>query len=199
MATTNGTLASKISSTVSSPTVHYAVSYMASRSSTSDKAVSITVTFSTKLNSSGSKLGTGIKLTAFIRVNGGAWKSVVLKSTSASWSGTAAHSASVTLAVSSTSSSTKVEFYISRTGSTVGGTAGTLSSASSPKKYTAALPPYTDVAPTPTPAPEPAAEKYVYIKMGGAWKKAVPYVKTGGAWKKTEPFVRGDGVWKEVG
>lgn len=197
MATTNGTLTSKISSTVSSPTVHYAVSYMASRSSTSDKAISITVTFSTKLNSSGSKLGTGIKLTAFIRVNGGAWKSVVLKSTSASWSGTAAHSASVTLAVSSTSSSTKVEFYISRTGSTVGGTAGTLGSASSPKKYTATLPAYTEAAPAPTPTF--VAEKYIYVNVSGVWKKAVPYLNVRGTWRKTEPFVRVNGVWKEVG
>lgn len=201
MATTNGTLTSKISSTVSSPTVHYAVSYKAKRSSASSKSVTVTAQFSTWLNSSGSRLGTGIKLTAFVRVNNGTWTSVVLKSTSASWSGSGTHNASVDISVSTASSSAKVEFYISRTGSTVGGTAGTLGSASSPKKYTATLPTYTEAAPAPTPAPTPtpAAEKYVYVNVSGVWKKAVPYINVSGTWKKTEPYINASGVWKEVG
>lgn len=197
MATTNGTLTSKISSTVSSPTVHYAVSYEAKRSSASSKSVTVTAQFSTWLNSSGSRLGTGIKLTAFVRVNNGTWKSVVLKSTSDSWSGTTVHNASVLLNVSSTANSARIEFYVSRTGSTVGGTAGTLGSASSPKKYTATLPAYTEAAPAPTPTF--VAEKYIYVNVSGVWKKAVPYLNVRGTWRKTEPFVRVNGVWKEVG
>ena len=202
MATTNGTLTSKISSMVSSPTVHYAVSYEAKRSSTTEKTVTVTVNFSTRLNSSGSRLGTGIKLTAFVRVNNGTWKSVVLKSASASWSGTGVHNASVPgITFSTAASNAKVEFYISRTGSTGGGTAGTLGSASSPKKYTATLPAYTEAAPapTPTPTPTPAAEKYVYVNVSGVWKKAVPYINVSGTWKKTEPYINASGVWKEVG
>lgn len=189
MATTNDALTTKISSTVSSPTVNYSATYTASRSRTSDKNVSVTVQFKTWLNSSGSRLGTGIKLTAFVRVGGGAWHSVVLKSTSASWSGTSQHSAFVTFDAAVGANSAAVEWYVSRAGSTVGGTAGTLGI----KKYTAAFPAYAGAMPTPT-----DVTKYVYSNVGGVWERAVPYVKTGGAWEQAAPYVKSSGVWKEV-
>lgn len=145
MAATSGKLVNQVSSTASSPTVNYSASYTATRASDTAAAISVKLTFLTWLNSSQSRLGTGIKLTVFARINGGAWKSAVLKSTSESWSGTATHSAGLTLTANVAANSTKIEFYVSRTGSSISGTAGTLGSSSSPKSYTAALPAYSTV------------------------------------------------------
>jgi Siphovirus protein of unknown function (DUF859)/Fibronectin type III domain len=38
-----------------------------------------------------------------------------------------------------------------------------------------------------------------YIRVGGAWKVAVPYIRVNGRWKRASPFVRSDGVWKPTG
>ena len=132
----NGTVVSKVSSTVSSPTVHYAVEYASVRNGT---ALSVTLNFAAWLNSSGSTLGTGIKLTIYARLNGGGWKSVVIKENSASWKGTTRHAASLTLTGTASGSSATVELYVTRSGSSYSGTAGTLGSASSPKKYTVSI------------------------------------------------------------
>jgi hypothetical protein len=35
-----------------------------------------------------------------------------------------------------------------------------------------------------------------YIRVGGAWKIAVPYIRTGGAWKLAVPYIRSNGAWK---
>lgn len=198
MATTTATMTSKVTSTASSPNVNYSATYTATRESETTKTVSVKLNYSAWLPSSASKLGTGIKLTIFARINGGSWKSVVLKSTSAVWSGTAKHTASLTLSADTTASTAKIEWYVSRTGSTYSGTAGTLGSASSPKSYTISLPAYssgdTPVDPDP---PTPTADKYVYVRVGGAWKQAVPYVWVSAAWKKViAAYVRINGAWK---
>ena len=89
------------------------------------------------LNSSASSLGTGVKLTVYARVKGSSsWASAVIKTASASWSGTTRHSANLSLSGTISGSSATVEFYVTRSGSTYGGTAGTLGSASKPKSYT---------------------------------------------------------------
>lgn len=35
------------------------------------------------------------------------------------------------------------------------------------------------------------------IKLGGAWKKAIPYIKINGAWHQAIPFVKVNGSWKK--
>lgn len=35
-----------------------------------------------------------------------------------------------------------------------------------------------------------------YVKVNGAWHKAVPYVKVNGAWKVAQPYVKASGSWK---
>ena len=131
--TSNGVLTNKVTSTVSSPTVNYSAKYTATKSSS---ALSVKLTFAAWLNSSGSTLGTGIKLTVYARLNGGSWQSVVIKNTSTSWSGTSEHTASLTLSANTAASTATVEFYVTRSGSTFNGTAGNLGSSSSPKSYT---------------------------------------------------------------
>lgn len=131
----SGILVEKVSSTVSSPSVHYSARYEASKNGSN---LSVKLTFAAWLNSGGSKLGTGAKLTIFARINGGAWQSVVIKKTSESWSGTSQHSAALTLTAASSGTAT-VEFYVTRNGSTYSGTAGNLASSASPKKYTVKL------------------------------------------------------------
>ena len=200
MATTSGTLVGKISSTVSSPAVHYKVQYAASRAGSSAASVSVTLMVSAWLGSSGSRLGSGIKLTVYARVNGGAWQSAVIKAASAVWSGTTQHTAEIALCGNVKADKAAVEFYVTRAGSTYGGSAGTLGSAKSPKKYTATLPAYQETAPEPEPDPEPApvADKVFYIKAGGVWKTAVPYVRVGGTWKKAAPYIKAGGTWKST-
>ena len=122
-----GVLFSDLKSTVSSPTVHYSCAYEVTGSG-------VSLSFKGWLNSSGSLLGNGIKLTVFARLGGGAWASVVLKQSGAVWRGTAKHSASLILN-GTASGRTKIELYVTRAGSTYGGSAGNLGSAKSPKSY----------------------------------------------------------------
>lgn len=131
--TKSGTLVSKITSTASSPSVHYSAAYSATKNGT---ALSVNLSFAAWLNSSSSTLGTGIKLTIYARLNGGGWKSVVIKENSASWKGTTHHAASLKLTATTNSNTATVEFYVTRTGSSYSGTAGTLGRQSAPKKYT---------------------------------------------------------------
>lgn len=184
MATVSGTLTSKVTSTASSPNVNYSATYVSTRTSKTTKGVSVKVDFSAWLPSSASTLGTGIKLTIFARINGGAWKSVVLKSTTDAWSGTSKHNASITLTTNTTDSTATVEWYVSRTGSTYSGTAGTLGSSSNPKSHKINLPVYT-------------SEKYIQVYVDGTWKSGIPYVFVNGTWKKTTcVYVRANDVWK---
>lgn len=195
MAQTTGTL-DKVSSTVSSPTVNYSATYTATRSNNSTTAVSVALTFSAWLNSGGF-LGTGHKLTIYVRLNGGAWQNVQIKSKDASWRGTTKHTASVTLTGNVKSNKTKIDFYVTREGSTESGSAGKLGSASKPKSYTATLPTYKDDGGD-TPTPTPATDKYIYIRVNGAWKQAVPYVKVSGLWKQATAYVKTGGAWKST-
>lgn len=180
MATTTGTMTSKVSSTVASPTVHYSAAYTATRSSDSSKTLSVKLDFAGWLSSSASKLGTGIKLTIYARINSGTWQSAVLKSTSATWSGTTKHTASLTLSASTTTSTAKIEWYVSRTGSTYSGTAGTLGSAGSPKSYTITVPAYSAGTTQPTepdnPDPPVDSAKYVHVTDNGIPYEGMPYV-----------------------
>ena len=123
----SGVLFSDLKSTVSSPTVHYSCAYEVTGSG-------VSLSFKGWLNSSGSLLGNGIKLTVFARLGGGAWASVVLKSGSSSWSGTAKHSASLLLN-GKASGRTKIELYVTRSGSSYGGSAGNIGSAKKPKIF----------------------------------------------------------------
>ena len=190
MATTNGYFVNNIASTVSSPTVRYSGEYTITRADENTATVSATLTFSGWLNSSSSKLGTGIKLTVYARLPSGAWKSCVLKSLNSSWSGTTKHSASLTLTGSVKSSKSPIEFYVTRSGSTYGGTAGVLGSAKSPKSYSATFPAYSGSGSSST------SGGVAYIKVNGAWKQAVPYVKVNGVWKQAVPYVKVNGAWK---
>lgn len=208
MEMTSGTLISQAISTASSPAVNYVASYAASRASSSTAAVSVAVAVSARLNSSGSKLGTGIQLTVFARVNGGAWQSAVIKGNAETWSGTERHMTSLTLPVNTTANAAKVELYVSRTGSSYSGSAGILGSAANPKSGVASLPAYT--APSTGNTSDSTSgntsggsssgstsdSKYCYVRVNGVWKKAVPYVKMNGIWKEAAPYVRVGGVWK---
>ncbi len=123
----SGVLFSDLKSTVSSPTVHYSCAYEVTGSG-------VSLSFKGWLNSSGSSLGNGIKLTVFARLDGGAWASVVLKQSGAVWSGTAKHSASLILS-GKASGRTKIELYVTRSGSSYSGSAGSIASAKKPKIF----------------------------------------------------------------
>ncbi len=130
----SGTLVSRVSSTVARPTVNYAATYAASRSGT---ALTMNLTLAAWLNSSASSLGSGVKLTVYARVRGSAaWSTAVIKSASAVWRGVTRHSVSLNLSGTVSGTAATVEFYVTRSGSTYGGSAGTLGSASKPKSYT---------------------------------------------------------------
>ena len=129
--TASGALFTNVKSTVSSPTIYYSADYVITRSGTS---ASVALTFRGWLNSSASSLGSGIKLTIFARLNGGSWKNSVIKSGSAVWSGTTKHSASITFS-GVKNGSNKLEFYITRAGSSYSGSAGGIGSSSNPKTY----------------------------------------------------------------
>ena len=123
---------SRVSSTVSTPPVNYSGSYTWSKSGNS---LTVPVTFRAWISKS-AKLGSGILLTVYARLNGGAWKSAVIKSSGAVWQNSAAtHSASITLNAAAKSSNT-IEWYVTRAGSSFAGSAGSLGSASKPKKHT---------------------------------------------------------------
>ena len=193
MATTSGTLVNDVKSPYAGPYVHYSCTYTAERADSASANVSVTLNFKAWLNSSASKLGTGIVLYLYARLSGGSWTRVTVKSSSASWSGTTKRDVpAVTLTGHSTGDKINVEFYVVRGDS--GGNSGKLGTASSPKKYAAKLPAYGGGTSSPSPS---AGDGFVYVKAGGVWKKAVPYVRTGGAWKQATPYCKSNGAWKK--
>lgn len=123
----SGVLFSDLKSTVSSPTVHYSCAYEVTGSG-------VSLSFKGWLNSSGSSLGNGIKLTVFARLGGGAWASTVIKATNTAWSGTGKHSASLSVS-GKASGKTKIELYVTRSGSSYSGSAGSIASAKKPKIF----------------------------------------------------------------
>ena len=123
----SGVLFSDLKSTVSSPTVHYSCEYEVTNSG-------VTLSLKGWLNSSASSLGNGIKLTVFARLNGGAWASTVIKATNTAWSGTGKHSASLSVS-GKASGKTKIELYVTRSGSSYSGSAGSIGSAKKPKIF----------------------------------------------------------------
>ena len=154
MATKSGSLVDDIKSPYSSPYVHYSCSYTTERASTTTAAISVALNFKGWLQSSASTLGAGKSLIIYARLNGGAWQSVTIKSSSASWSGTTKYSApALTLTGASTADKINVEFYVARGDS--GGNSGKLGTKSSPKVYAAKLPAYSAVTPEPEPEPTP--------------------------------------------
>lgn len=187
------TLFSRVASTVSSPAVNYSGEYEATRSGNS---VSFRLVVKAWLNSSGSRLGQGAKLTIKARVNGGQWYEGVIKAATDTWSGTAQHSVEMSMPFSSTSDKCTVEIYVTRHGSTYGGTAGELGSANNPYRYTANIPGYQ---PTPTPdppePPEPAAGT-VRVKHQNQWKPAAVYVRHQNRWKPATVYVRSGNRWR---
>lgn len=180
-----GILTSRTDATASHPVVRYAVRYEAERKKETAAEVSLRLHFAAWMSSSNALLGTGIQLTVFARVSGDAWHSVTLKSGSASWRGTTAHGADLLLPVSTRDKSVRVEWYVSRAGSTYKGTAGAVGSAAKPKVHTAALP-----------ACQTGSGKRLYCRHNGAWRQAVPYIRLDGVWRQAVPFVRVNGVWK---
>lgn len=123
------------SSTVSSPTVYYSGSYSWQKSGNN---LSVSVTFAAWI-SSASKLGNGIKLTVYARLNGGAWTPAVIKSNDAVWKNSSAkHYASVSLTGTAKATNT-IEWYVTRAGSSYCGTAGNLGSSKKPKIHTFGL------------------------------------------------------------
>lgn len=123
------------SSTVSSPTVYYSGSYSWQKSGNN---LSVSVTFAAWI-SSASRLGSGIRLTVYARLNGGPWSPAVVKSNGDVWQNSSAkHYASVTLSGTAKSTNT-IEWYVTRSGSSYSGTAGNLGSSVKPKKHTFGL------------------------------------------------------------
>lgn len=123
----SGVLFSDLKSTVSSPTVHYSCEYEVTGSG-------VTLSLKGWLNSSASSLGNGIRLTVFARLNGGAWASTVIKATNTAWRGTGKHSASLSVS-GKASGKTKIELYVTRSGSSYSGSAGSIGSAKKPKIF----------------------------------------------------------------
>lgn len=197
MAATSGILTNNICSTVSSPTVHYAAEYTASRVSSSTVSISVDIDFSAWLNTSNSTLGKGIRLTVFARINNSGWYSAVLKNSADAWSGTAKHTANLTLSANTTASKATVEFYVSRTSSSIGGSAGVLGSAATPQSYSISLPVYTAIGTAGVSTPSDM-DRYVYVRVNEIWKKAIPYVKVNGTWKKAIAYVKVNGIWKST-
>ena len=192
MATYTGSLCEDVKSPYSGPYVHYSCAYTSSRASASASAFTVTLNFKAWLNSSASKLGTGIALTIHARISGGSWKTVTVKSRSDSWSGTGKHAASaMTLTGDSTAGKATVEFYVTRDDG--GGNAGKLGTASSPKKYAAKLPAYSGA----SGGGSSAAVRPWRYNVAGVYKKARRYEKINGAWVETLPRVKVSGTWKK--
>lgn len=199
MAATSGTLVNDISSPYSSPYVHYSCTYTATRASNTTTSISVTLNFKGRLQSSGSYLGTGKGLVIYARLSGSSsWKSVTIKTTSATWSGTTKHSASaITLSGKTAGNKITVEFYVARIDST--GNSGKLGTKSAPKKYDAKLPAYTAPATgdnTSTPAIVEETKNFRY-NVNGTWHRAQRYENINGVWKETFVRVNINGTWKE--
>lgn len=129
---THKILATKISSTVSTPVVNYSVSYLSEKAE--GKGVTVTLNFTSWIDD-GATLGLGVNLIAFARLNDGNWESVVVKDKRECWGNTSTHLASLALSSSVYSSISNLEFYISRTGSTSSGLAGSIGDSCNPIKY----------------------------------------------------------------
>lgn len=112
--TTSGTIFAKVTSTSSTPSVHYSLSYKASRSGSK---VTITLTITGWLNSKNSFINDGT-LTAYARINGGSWGSVTLKD--GKWSGTTTHTKTKTFTITTTDKTAKVDFRVTSSGINAG-------------------------------------------------------------------------------
>ena len=191
----NGVLTSRVVSTVSSPAVNYSAEYLATRSGTS---IAFVLTVKGWLNSSASRLGTGAQLTVKARVNGGAWYSGIIKGSSAVWNDATKHTVEISIPFASTASSCTVEFYITRRGSSYGGTAGEKGSENNPLRYTALIPEYQpspEPTPDPTPEPEPTSNK-IQIRRGNQWRPAAAYVRRGNHWRPAAVYIRRGNQWR---
>lgn len=121
------TLKSSTKSDSGSPYVYYTVT--AEDSGRKEASVKVKVTIKSHLQSSSSWLGTGAGLKGQVYI-GGSWRSITIKKTSSSWSGTSSHSASDTFTVDGLTamqtSLTGIKFRVVRTDSN--GSSGKLSS-----------------------------------------------------------------------
>ena len=191
MATTSGTLVNDVKSPYAGPYVHYLCNYTAERADSASANVSVTLNFKAWLNSSASKLGTGIVLYLYARLSGGSWTRVTVKSSSASWGGTTKRDVpAVTLTGHSTGDKINVEFYVARGDS--GGNAGKLGTKSSPKVYSAKLPTYGGSG-----GGSSGVLRCCRYNIGGTYKNAQRYEKINGAWVETLPRVKISGSWKK--
>lgn len=122
---TSGRILSSARSNVGSPYIYYSVSLQTSGRTTN--AVNVKATITASLASSASWFGTGLGLRGSLYI-GGAWRSVTIKKTSASWRGKTAHTVNMSFTVTglsaSTSALTGIKFKVERTDSY--GSAGTL-------------------------------------------------------------------------
>ena len=110
-------------SNTSSPTAYYTI--IATPGTRLTDKVDITITVKSHLGSNQSSLGTGpsMGLEAYFTFNGNQNRSLVLKDTDESWSGTTEHTASVTYTIttnSPTQNSMTCSVHIYRTGSAAG-------------------------------------------------------------------------------
>ena len=119
-------------STASNPPVNYSAAYTYTATG---ESLSVSVKYACWI-SKYSTLGKGIRLTVFARLNGGSWKSKIIKSDDAIWTNSAdKHYVTINLTGTGKSTNT-VEWYVTRSGSSYSGSAGVLGSAGSPKKNT---------------------------------------------------------------
>ena len=196
-----GILVEKKISTASSPAVRYDVSYSSARTEAANPSVTVTLTVTTRLGSASSRLGTGIRLTFFARLNGGKWRSVVLKDNADYWEGSAPHEVNLTLTGKAAADAAAVEWHVSRVGSVYGGYAGIVGSTDAPERHTLGLPGYAAPGGTPSSTVEGAGRadsRYAYVRHNGQWKKAAVYVRSDGIWKKASFYVKRNGMWKAV-
>ena len=119
----------KVTSKAGDPDVNYSASFDWTKTGTS---LSVSATFAAWI-SSASWLGTGKKLTIYARLNGGEWKSVVIKENGDSWKySPTKHYKTVSL-TGTAKAENVIQWYVTRAGSNTSGSAGVLGSKSSPK------------------------------------------------------------------
>ena len=119
----------KVTSKAGDPDVNYSASFDWTKTGTS---LSVSATFAAWI-SSASWLGTGKKLTIYARLNGGEWKSVVIKENGDSWKySSTKHYKTVSL-TGTAKAENVIQWYVTRAGSNTSGSAGVLGSKSSPK------------------------------------------------------------------
>lgn len=126
-ASTSGTVLNKQMSDSDEPKFYYTVTLKSS--GRTSNSVKINATITTSLRYDGSYFGRGFGLKASLYI-GGAWRDVVIKTTSEYWEGRTAHTVNFSFTVSNLSASaaslTGIKFKVTRTDS-VGGGAGILS------------------------------------------------------------------------